>query len=1405
MLSEDYSGSITSAVRVRPFSQKEIETDGNKLAVDCSNPGKVMCLKTGSQSLSFSVDHVFNDMYPVNLNQSQKEVYEILAVPLLQKSLLGYNACLFAYGVTSSGKTHSMYGTPSNPGIVPRVIEDLFDYIRQKKESSASFSVKFSYFEIYNEKIYDLLQDRIPAPKLRVREDPLEGPYIQDLVQPVVHSPAEVFDWLRKGDSRRKVAATEMNANSSRSHTIASFHFTKRELASFSKKATVESVIKSKLNLVDLAGSERQSLNSSTGERLVTTPGLSKEACQINKSLFTLGRVIYQLSGEPSVSSAANSATPLSSKRKTYVSYRDSLLTWILKDSLGGNSVTTMLATISPSSLRTEDSISTLQHVIRAQRIVNQAKVNEDSSGVIIRELKAQVEKLQQCRKEASTPNSPLYGQIKNLENLLRTREREVAELARELTERTLDCERLRAEATLRSASIENISQPLFSDDMDPDDLIDTPIKRPRFCDERDSGAYSDISRPLPDGSEKNDLSVQTDSIGKADDVITIDSLSKTILDEASTVHSEFHDVSVNTDELFKMVPLGEYEKFLLELEALETYCRVKKISKSVQAREEDFGLCVLPSGQIEALNDIIKNQSRSADISNEEMNETASSSWNEDHAIPLKEFSQLMEDLYNTQQRIHELEVEKHDRLYNLTDASTNTSADIEVLSSSPLNKFQENVKQSESVLPTLANVPKRDVSTCSADLDWKILSLPEHELMKDELNAMRSRKYTNAMTSTALQVDISPIPEVESLTKKIEALEKELGFKSIHQKCDMATDCADFDYVFVNRSTMEEITQEVCRLKAIDATRYVESATLTNIELEFIPASELKAMRNDLRFLKSQLETYAKIEKCELGTCSADLDCKIMDSMAYSQIVDEMNSMRNRLLNIDAKKYVDSMTLTDNSSEVTCKSKLPDVKERLQSLEPSTNDKKRDMATSSCDLGYEVLSKCIYDSIRNRLAIIDAKKFTDSATLTQEGLTMISVSELSKFKLQVQALYALMNIRKQDSSTCTADLDLEIIPRAELEKISSDLETASSRLALIDAKKFINTSAMTEEHVEIIPQGEFRAMKEQMQHLDSQLEMLGEIVKLESLEQNSKSLPVRIIENVSQMRERLAEFESRVLVDACTEINDYDLGVTVLSTNYFNELYQRQYRIREKLTRLKPKAANADANVSTELEASDCDFETLLARIDELKAIVEKYQATVDDVEKSLVVEEESMQEQVAEHDEQSLTDKEITSDTTTNRFLRYVPKRMDEYVLNRVKYFENLQACGNSTVLSRTLKRFRLEEVDDNKEKEHPGKRHKATQTKLERMKSTGPEDEMELMQYRMSIQSWNLQYLEKENKQLTTDCKSLVELLTKLIRAYRTTPSSYVISILDDVKKTLNQVSDDMQRDVRATLS
>lgn len=116
--------------------------------------------------LSFSVDHVFNDTAPVNLNKSQKELYETLAVPLLEKAFLGYNACLFAYGVTSSGKTYSMYGTPSNPGIVPRIVEDVFDYIRIRKGTKASISVKFSYCEIYNEKIFDLLQDKNPPPKV---------------------------------------------------------------------------------------------------------------------------------------------------------------------------------------------------------------------------------------------------------------------------------------------------------------------------------------------------------------------------------------------------------------------------------------------------------------------------------------------------------------------------------------------------------------------------------------------------------------------------------------------------------------------------------------------------------------------------------------------------------------------------------------------------------------------------------------------------------------------------------------------------------------------------------------------------------------------------------------------------------------------------------------------------------------------------------------------------------------------------------------------------------------------------------------------------------------------------------------------------------------------------------------
>ncbi|VDL60812.1 unnamed protein product [Hymenolepis diminuta] len=445
MLNEGFSRSITTAVRIRPFSASERRMKNSVQAVQCPQPGKVKCMKRDFGPIEFSVNHTFwsfGDESIEEINASQKEVYEKLALPLLEKAVAGYNTCLFAYGITSSGKTHSMHGSPDYPGIVPRIVSDLLSRTKGEDKSGV-YEIKFSYFEIYNEKIYDLLVDKHYQKSLIIREDPIKGLYVQNLTMPTVTSPAEVYEWLRRGNARRKFAETDMNSQSSRSHSIVTFYISKHEYAESSKGAMIENVLSSKLNLVDLAGCERQSWMSSTGERLA-------DACQINKSLFTLGLVISQLSGDhdhtpypkfcgrpcrlratseprtPSSQATTSSTFRYRRQKFAHVSYRDSILTRILKDSLGGNSITTMLATISPSSIRIDDTISTLQYAIRAKSIVNRAVVNEDPKGRVICELRTEIADLKRLIQNT------FASQIKRLGAALYTYERTIDELRHE-------------------------------------------------------------------------------------------------------------------------------------------------------------------------------------------------------------------------------------------------------------------------------------------------------------------------------------------------------------------------------------------------------------------------------------------------------------------------------------------------------------------------------------------------------------------------------------------------------------------------------------------------------------------------------------------------------------------------------------------------------------------------------------------------------------------------------------------------------------------------------------------------------------------------------------------------------------------------------------------------------------
>jgi hypothetical protein len=300
---------------------------------------------------------------------TQEDVYNSLGEEFLDHNFEGYHTCIFAYGQTGSGKSYTMMGTPDQPGLIPRTCEDLFERIAQAhmETPNISYNVRVSYFEVYNEHVRDLLVPVIPNQPpyyLKIRESPTEGPYVKDLTEVPVRNIQEILRYMRVGDASRTTASTKMNDTSSRSHAVFTIMLKQIHHDMETDETTERS---SRIRLVDLAGSERAKSTEATGQRL-------REGSNINKSLTTLGRVIAALADPKQQQTPKKRG---GQRHDAVVPYRDSILTWLLKDSLGGNSKTAMIACISPSDY--DETLSTLRYADQAKRIRTRAVVNQDS------------------------------------------------------------------------------------------------------------------------------------------------------------------------------------------------------------------------------------------------------------------------------------------------------------------------------------------------------------------------------------------------------------------------------------------------------------------------------------------------------------------------------------------------------------------------------------------------------------------------------------------------------------------------------------------------------------------------------------------------------------------------------------------------------------------------------------------------------------------------------------------------------------------------------------------------------------------------------------------------------------------------------------------------------------------
>uniref|UniRef100_A0AAR2KIA7 Kinesin-like protein n=1 Tax=Pygocentrus nattereri TaxID=42514 RepID=A0AAR2KIA7_PYGNA len=373
---EEKGRNIQVVVRCRPFNAVERKSNSHGV-IECDQNRKEVTIRTGGVN-----DKTARKMYTFDMvfgpSAKQIDVYRSVVCPILDEVIMGYNCTIFAYGQTGTGKTFTMEGERSpneeftweeDPlaGIIPRTLHQIFEKLTN---NGTEFSVKVSLLEIYNEELFDLLS---PSPdvteRLQLFDDPRNkrGVIVKGLEEITVHNKNEVYQILERGAAKRKTASTLMNAYSSRSHSVFSVTIHMKEIT-----LDGEELVKiGKLNLVDLAGSENIGRSGAVDKR-------AREAGNINQSLLTLGRVITALV-----------------ERGPHVPYRESKLTRILQDSLGGRTKTSIIATVSPASINLEETLSTLDYANRAKNIMNKPEVNQKlTKRTLIKEYTEEIERL---------------------------------------------------------------------------------------------------------------------------------------------------------------------------------------------------------------------------------------------------------------------------------------------------------------------------------------------------------------------------------------------------------------------------------------------------------------------------------------------------------------------------------------------------------------------------------------------------------------------------------------------------------------------------------------------------------------------------------------------------------------------------------------------------------------------------------------------------------------------------------------------------------------------------------------------------------------------------------------------------------------------------------------------------
>ncbi|KAK3119004.1 hypothetical protein QOZ80_9BG0712230 [Eleusine coracana subsp. coracana] len=508
---------------------------------------------------SFAFDHVFDGA------TTNEQVYASVVRALIHSAVDGFNGTAFAYGQTSSGKTFTMNGCDSDPGIIPRAIRDIFDTARQAEDRE--FLIRVSYMEIYNEEINDLLS--LEGQKLQIHENLERGVYVAGLKEEIVNSEEQVFDLLQQGEVNRHFGETNMNVRSSRSHTIFRMVI---ESSAKNQMDSRDAIRVSVLNLVDLAGSERIVKTGAEGVRL-------NEGKHINKSLMILGNVINKLSEN--------------GKQRGHIPYRDSKLTRILQPALGGNAKTSIICTAAPEEIHIEETRGTLQFASRAKCVSNCAQVNEILTDAAL--LKRQKLEIEELRKKLQGSHSEGLEQVVlKLRNDMYKSELERDRLAMELEEERKLRETLEHRVAEQQKKLEDLNNTSISAEHFQDSTQLDALKTPdsKYAPEDFVACRLRYSNDV----EFSPIPETLDNVADEDLWARLNKGCVTDLDMLEMTPGLKHEESMQKDST-SAVPLEEPAE-----------ARCKRLEKDCisnhQQLEESKGRCVMLEKEIEMLRD---------------------------------------------------------------------------------------------------------------------------------------------------------------------------------------------------------------------------------------------------------------------------------------------------------------------------------------------------------------------------------------------------------------------------------------------------------------------------------------------------------------------------------------------------------------------------------------------------------------------------------------------------------------------------------------------------------------------------------------------------------------------------------------------------------------------------------